>query len=99
MTHKGRESLGLFLPNFGPQCWEKMPDGFSGAVFPYMSKVVCHHPAPSKSFSGRLSMILGRVLSWSLMDLEEEQDSINDLWGITGSDLRASKMAYVFILS
>lgn len=44
-------------------------------------------------------MTLGRVLSWSLMDLEEEQDLIHDLWCIIGSDPRASKMAYVFILS
>ena len=100
MTHEREESLGLFLPNFVPQCWEKMPDGFLRAVSSYMLATTSH---PLNLSLGRyLSMILGRVVSRSFMysfRLEHELDSINDLWCITGSDLRASKLAYVFILS
>lgn len=64
MTHKRKESLGLFLPNFGPQCWEKMPDGFLGAV-PCIFKAQFATPnPPNLSLEGCLWY--QGVVSWSL---------------------------------
>lgn len=83
MTHEREESLGFFLPSFGPQCWEKMPDGLLQAVS-YMFATTPHPLNLSRR--GYLSMILGRAVSWSFMysfHLEDELHSINDLWSIT----------------
>lgn len=94
---QGEEALGLSFCDVGKAAWCILGDHSLLTLYRKMG-----HPITSKSFPGRLSVLPGNtVLVFNMLNYSGKwaERHRNDLWHILGSDLRARKTAYVFILS